>query len=76
MQGVPLFFGSRIAEDAFRLFRGFTSFMNARVRRQAVVEEVFAFKHVRPIRGVRDLDGVGPCVVLASPGLLESGMSR
>ena len=36
----------------------------------------FKFKHVRQLGRPRDLEGVGPCVVLATPSMLQSGLSR
>lgn len=36
----------------------------------------FKFKYVTPLTRTRDLEGVGPCVVMATPSMLQSGISR
>lgn len=77
MHKYPIFLASGIADDALKLFRGFTSVMNQRVQAAALSGDPFAFPHIRSLRSLRDLDRVaGPCVVMASPGFLERGMSR
>lgn len=36
----------------------------------------FMFKHVTHLKSSRHLDDVGPCVVMATPSMLQSGLSR
>lgn len=36
----------------------------------------FAFKYVSNLRGIDQFEDVGPSVVMASPGMLQSGLSR
>ena len=36
----------------------------------------FKFKHVKQLGRPRDLEGVGPCVVMATPSMMQSGLSR
>ena len=33
-------------------------------------------KHISNLKGIDHFDDVGPCVVLASPGMMQSGLSR
>ena len=40
------------------------------------VANPFRFAHVQNLNSVDDLDDTGPCVVMAAPGMLQSGVSR
>ena len=46
------------------------------VRDQMDVANPFRFAHVQNLNSVDDLDDTGPCVVMAAPGMLQSGVSR
>lgn len=50
--------------------------MNEKIRRQIAVNNPFVFKHISNLKGIDHFDDVGPCVVLASPGMMQSGLSR
>ncbi|KAJ3346062.1 hypothetical protein HDU91_007151 [Kappamyces sp. JEL0680] len=36
----------------------------------------FQFKHISNLKSIQQFDDVGPCVMMASPGMLQSGLSR
>jgi cleavage and polyadenylation specificity factor subunit 3 len=36
----------------------------------------FQFKHVQVLKGGAAIDDCGPCVVMATPSMLQSGLSR
>ena len=36
----------------------------------------FMFKHVTHLKSSQHLDDIGPCVVMATPSMLQSGLSR
>merc|ERR1712227_524422 len=40
------------------------------------VNNPFVFKHISNLKGIDHFEDVGPCVVLASPGMMQSGLSR
>merc|ERR1719244_1716294 len=48
----------------------------SRVRKQIAVNNPFVFKHISNLTGIDHFDDVGPCVILASPGMMQSGVSR
>ena len=50
--------------------------MNERIRQQAEVSNPFDFAHVRSLKSMADFSDAGPAVVMASPGGLQSGLSR
>jgi len=53
--------------------------MNRRIQLAAQVSNPFKFKHIINLNnkgGAAQLEDVGPCVVMASPGMLQNGLSR
>lgn len=50
--------------------------MNSRIREQAKTSNPFQFKHISNLKSIQQFDDVGPCVMMASPGMLQSGLSR
>ena len=43
---------------------------------QIAISNPFVFKHISNLRGMDHFDDVGPSVVMASPGMMQSGLSR
>jgi cleavage and polyadenylation specificity factor subunit 3 len=54
--------------------------MNRRIQMRAQVSNPFEFKHIFNLKGgssnMDALDDANPCVVMASPGMLQNGLSR
>ena len=50
--------------------------MNERIRRQISISNPFVFKHISNLKSVDAFDDIGPSVVMASPGMMQSGLSR
>lgn len=74
---VPVYYASKLASRALRVYQTYVNMMNLHVQRQMDVANPFRFAHIRNMAGtVDDLDDDGPAVVLASPGMLQSGVSR
>lgn len=49
--------------------------MNDRIKQQSLTRNPFQFQYISTLTGT-DFECYGPCVVLASPAMLESGLSR
>lgn len=79
---VPIIYVSPMASKSTRVFESFILQSGQRVRELSDLgEEPYRFKHVKTVRRLdgRELDiveGPGPAVVLAAPGMLQSGASR
>lgn len=58
------------------VYQTFVNAMNDRIKRQIAVNNPFVFKHISNLKGIDDFDDIGPCVILASPGMMQSGLSR
>ena len=50
--------------------------MNDDIRAAFAMANPFQFKHVTHLKSTGQFDDVGPCVVMATPSMLQSGMSR
>ena len=50
--------------------------MNDDIKRAFQVANPFQFKHITHLKSARQFDDVGPCVVMATPSMLQSGVSR
>jgi cleavage and polyadenylation specificity factor subunit 3 len=76
LQEFPIYYASSLATRCMKMYQTFTSAMNQRVREQhANNKNPFEFKFIRPLADAQSLDDNGPCVVIASPGMLQSGVS-
>eukprot|EP00164_Ancoracysta_twista_P019922 GFYU01035313.1.p1 GENE.GFYU01035313.1~~GFYU01035313.1.p1 ORF type:complete len:436 (-),score=138.36 GFYU01035313.1:81-1262(-) len=50
--------------------------MNESIRARFDVSNPFIFKHISNLKSIDHFDDNGPCVVMASPGMLQNGLSR
>ncbi|CCW66457.1 unnamed protein product [Phytomonas sp. Hart1] len=76
LQDIPIYYASSLAQRCMKLYLTFVSAMNDRVKEQhASNRNPFAFKFIRPLVETKSFEDCGPCVVLASPGMLQSGIS-
>lgn len=76
LQRYPIYYASAIAQRCMPVYQTYVNMMNDNVRRKSELSNPFEFKHVKNVRGKDDFDDVGPCVFMASPGMLQNGLSR
>ena len=78
LQKVPLFYASKMASRALRVYQTYANMMNARIRAQMDIANPFSFQFIQNLKSidVHNFDDSGPSVVFASPGMLQSGVSR
>ncbi|KAI8420524.1 hypothetical protein MSG28_008997, partial [Choristoneura fumiferana] len=62
LQDVPIYYASSLAKKCMAVYQTYVNAMNDRIRRQ--------------IAGIDHFEDIGPCVILASPGMMQSGLSR
>jgi cleavage and polyadenylation specificity factor subunit 3 len=74
LQSVPIYFISSMSKSCTRLYTTYGNMMNDRVKHRA--QNPFTFKHIILKKDLKDFVETGPCVVLASPGMLQTGVSR
>ncbi|PWV11053.1 putative cleavage and polyadenylation specificity factor subunit [Trypanosoma cruzi] len=76
LQHIPIYYASSLAQRCMKLYQTFVSAMNDRVKQQhANHRNPFVFKYIHSLMETRSFEDTGPCVVLASPGMLQSGIS-
>jgi len=73
---IPIYYASSLAKKCMAVYQTFINSMNERIRRQIAVNNPFVFKHISNLKGIDHFDDIGPCVILASPGMMQSGLSR
>jgi cleavage and polyadenylation specificity factor subunit 3 len=78
LQGIPIWYASKLASRALRVYQTYANMMNARIRAQMDISNPFRFRHIQNLKSidVNSFDDSGPCVIFASPGMLQSGVSR
>lgn len=76
LQNIPIYYASSLAQRCMKLYQTFVSAMNDRVKQQhANHHNPFVFKYIHSLMDTKSFEDNGPCVVLASPGMLQSGIS-
>ncbi|KAH9942274.1 mRNA 3'-end-processing protein YSH1 [Epithele typhae] len=81
LHNVPIYYASSLARKCMAVYQTYIHTMNANVRtRFAKRDNPFVFKHITNVSGQRGWERKiaegPPCVVLASPGFMNSGASR
>ncbi|KAG6378200.1 beta-lactamase-like protein [Boletus reticuloceps] len=81
LHNVPIYYASSLARKCMAVYQTYIHTMNATIRsRFAKRDNPFVFKHIsnlpQPRGWERKIAEGPPCVVLASPGFLQSGPSR
>lgn len=78
LQQIPIWYASKMANRALRVYQTYANMMNARIRSQMDVGNPFHFSFIQNLKSidVDSFDDRNPSVVFASPGMLQSGVSR
>ncbi|KAI6046150.1 beta-lactamase-like protein [Pisolithus marmoratus] len=81
LHNVPIYYASNLARKCMAVYQTYIHTMNANIRsRFAKRDNPFVFKHIsnlpQPRGWERKIAEGPPCVVLASPGFLQTGPSR
>lgn len=58
------------------VYQTYINAMNEKIRRQISISNPFVFKHIINLKNMEQFEDIGPSVVLASPGMMQSGLSR
>lgn len=79
LHNVNIYFASNLARKCMAVYQTYTTIMNDNIRLSATSSEKsnpFQFKYTSYIKSVEKIHDMGPCVVVASPGMLQNGISR
>lgn len=88
-QRIPIYYASNLAQRCMAVYQTYISAMNDNIKRlfrerMAEAEQAgnvekggpWDLKFIRSLKNLERFDDVGGCIVLASPGMLQSGVSR
>ncbi|XP_071796062.1 cleavage and polyadenylation specificity factor subunit 3-like [Asterias amurensis] len=76
LHDIPVYYASSLAKKCMSVYQTYINAMNEKIRQQIAISNPFVFKHISNLRGMDHFDDVGPSVVMASPGMMQSGLSR
>lgn len=79
IQNIHIYYASDLARKCMAVYQTYTGIMNEKIKLNASSSEKsnpFQFKFIKSIRSIDRIHDIGPCVVVASPGMLQSGVSR
>lgn len=77
LHSVPIYYSSSLARKCMSIYQTYIHTMNQHIRsRFHQRDNPFVFKHVSNLRSLDKFDDKGPCVMMASPGFMQSGISR
>ncbi|XP_031625502.1 cleavage and polyadenylation specificity factor 73 [Contarinia nasturtii] len=76
LQEIPIYYASSLAKKCMAVYQTYINAMNDKIRRQIAINNPFVFRHISNLKGIDHFEDVGPCVVMASPGMMQSGLSR
>lgn len=76
LHSVPVYYASALAKKCMAVYQTYVNMMNDRIRRQIAISNPFIFRHVANLRSMDHFKDTGPCVMMASPAMLQNGLSR
>ena len=76
LRHIPIYQTSGIATKSLGVYQSYIEMMNEGIQDAFQRRNPFDFRHVRHTRGFRVDSEIGPCVVLATPSMLQTGLSR
>ncbi|OMJ14331.1 Endoribonuclease ysh1 [Smittium culicis] len=76
LESIPIYFASTLAKRCMLVYQTYIHMMNSEIQKKFLTSNPFIFKNISYLNNVTHFDDVGPCVMIASPGMLQSGVSR
>ncbi|XP_041365300.1 cleavage and polyadenylation specificity factor subunit 3-like [Gigantopelta aegis] len=76
LHDIPIYYASSLAKKCMTVYQTYINAMNEKIRRQISISNPFVFKHIINLKSMEQFEDIGPSVVLASPGMMQSGLSR
>ena len=76
LHAIPIYYASFLAKRCMMVYQTYLNMMNSHIQQQATTHNPFTFQHVFNLKDLSTFDDSLPCVILASPGMLQNGVSR
>lgn len=78
LQKTPIYYASELAKRCMAVYQRYIYMMNDSIKVKMAETNVnpFFFKYIKNISHIDKMNDSHPCVIIASPGMLQSGLSR
>ncbi|XP_067928794.1 cleavage and polyadenylation specificity factor subunit 3-like isoform X2 [Watersipora subatra] len=76
LHDVPIYYASSLAKKCMSVYQTYINAMNSKIQKQITISNPFDFKHISYLKSIDHFEDLGPSVVMASPGMMQSGLSR
>lgn len=76
LQHIPIYYASSVAHRCMSVYQTYINMMNDNVRKKFEISNPFEFKHIKNMKNINHFEDDGPCIFMASPGMLQNGLSR
>jgi hypothetical protein len=76
LQNIPIYYASKLASKALRVYQTFINTMSDHIRTLMDISNPFKLRCIQNMVNTDEVVIQGPCVVMAAPGFLQSGVSR
>ncbi|XP_068609539.1 cleavage and polyadenylation specificity factor subunit 3 [Brachionichthys hirsutus] len=76
LHDIPIYYASALARKCMAVYQTYINAMNDKIRKAININNPFVFKHISNLKSMDHFDDIGPSVVMASPGMMQSGLSR
>jgi len=76
LHSVPVYYASSLAKKCMKVYLAYINMMNDHIRKAHELANPWKFKHITELKSMSGFDDSQPVVVMASPGMLQSGLSR
>ncbi|XP_028296270.1 cleavage and polyadenylation specificity factor subunit 3 isoform X2 [Gouania willdenowi] len=76
LHDIPIYYASSLARKCMAVYQTYINAMNDKIKKAINVNNPFVFKHISNLKSMDHFDDIGPSVVMASPGMMQSGLSR
>ncbi|MEJ1287326.1 cleavage and polyadenylation specificity factor 3 [Cricetulus griseus] len=76
LHDIPIYYASSLAKKCMAVYQTYVNAMNDKIRKQININNPFVFKHISNLKSMDHFDDIGPSVVMASPGMIQNGLSR
>lgn len=77
LRHIPVYQASGLAKRSLSVYQTYIGMLNEDMQKSWDTSAPFVLKHIKHLsHGGRELDSGSPCVVLATPSMLQSGLSR
>ncbi|KAI3382327.1 hypothetical protein SNEBB_003363 [Seison nebaliae] len=73
---IPIYYSSSLARKCLNVYQTYFGSMNDSIKKQIAIHNPFDFKHIKALHKTSEFSCDGPCLVFATPGMMQSGFSR